>query len=632
MCGIVGIWSFETGLLSSESSLCPSAEEQLGRLRRATKLLAHRGPDDEGYLTRAGAAFGHRRLSIIDLAGSPQPMSSADGLLHITFNGEILNYLELRRELRSSLRTSGDTETILALHAEHGLSAVNRLEGQFAYALLDERTSELLLVRDRLGILPLYYVITASELFFASEVKALLALLPGRPAVDTSSLDAYLTGRSVPAPYTLFEGIRKLPAGHLLRVTREGAHEPESYWQLPPVAQATRPLAPDDAVIALREALQSAVTRNLVADVPVGAYLSGGVDSSLIVAMASRSGMSGGIETFAAGFGDPRYDDLRYAREVSELLGTSHHEVHVTAQDFEALWPKLTWHRDAPISDASDVAVYRLAVVTRQHVKAVLSGEGSDELFGGYPKARFAGLTEWIGLVPAPIRTNGLTWLERALPARGSRARIAVRALSGQDSTDRMLTWFAAFTKRERTQLLNGRAGRHSSYPCQVVDSDRDPLRHMLALDTLGWLPDNLLERADRMSMAASLEMRPPFLDRAVVELAFSMPSEVKVRGGRTKWVVKEVARDFLPDHIVDRRKVGFRVPLDNWFRAGLRDFAADTLLDRASFTNQVFDPRAVRRLVESHLSGRRDEELRLWTLLCLEVWHDVFFRHPLPT
>jgi asparagine synthase (glutamine-hydrolysing) len=342
--------------------------------------------------------------------------------------------------------------------------------------------------------------------------------------------------------------------------------------------------------------------------------------------------MPSGIQSFAAGFGDPRRDDLAYARAVSELLGTNHHEVHVTARDFEDLWPKLTWHRDAPISDASDVAVYRLAVLARQHVTVALSGEGSDELFGGYPKARFAGLTKRIGIVPHVLRDSGLSFLERALPVRGARARIAVRALSGVDSTDRMLTWFAPFTHRERAELLGSLVSTGDERVSHVVDSGSDPLRRMLELDTVGWLTDNLLERADRMSMAASLEMRPPFLDRAVVELAFTMPSGLKVRRGRTKWVVKQVARDFLPDHIVNRRKVGFRVPLDVWFRTGLRDFAADTLLDPASFTNQMFDPAVVRRLVESHLSGRRDEQLRLWPLLCLEVWHDVFFRHRLPS
>jgi asparagine synthase (glutamine-hydrolysing) len=339
--------------------------------------------------------------------------------------------------------------------------------------------------------------------------------------------------------------------------------------------------------------------------------------------------MSSGIETFAAGFGVPKHDDLGAAREVSALLGTNHHEVLVTARDFEELWPRLSRQRDAPLSDASDIAVYKLALLARQHVKAVLSGEGADELFGGYPKARFAGLTERIGIVPASIRVNALSWLEQVLPDRVSRARIAVRALSGSDSTDRMLTWFAPFTKHERVQLLAGGQDCGPQHAYDAPEPGSDPLRHMLLLDTLGWLPDNLLERNDRMSMAASLEVRPPFLDRNVVELAFTMPSAVKVRDGKTKWVVREAARGLLPDHIIDRRKIGFRVPLDEWFRGGLREFAADTLLDPAAFTSQVFDPRIVRRLVEGHLSGRRDEWIRLWTLLSLEVWHDVFFKQP---
>lgn len=615
MCGIVGVVRFDGR----------PVEEAL--VRNMASLLAHRGPDGEGFWTDGSVGFGHRRLSIIDVVGSPQPMATPDGRWHLTFNGEILNYRALRKELTYSFRTEGDTETLLAAHATRGTTAVDSLEGQFAYAIHDAQEQAVWLVRDRLGILPLYYHLDDRLLVFASEVKALAPALATRMEVDELSLGDYLAYRSVPAPHTLFKGVRKLPQGHYLRVGPDGATRSTRYWSVPP--SGSRPISDEAAVSLVADALQRSVDAALVADVPVGAYLSGGVDSSLIVALVSRARAGEGVETFSAGFGDARADELPYARQVSRHLGTTHHEVAVGPQDFQDLWRRLTWHRDAPISEPADIAVFRLAQLARQRVKVVLSGEGSDELFGGYPKHRYA---RWAGLadvLPPAVRQPLLSSVQRLLPRSATRPRVLVRAMAAPTSADRLESWFAPFTAKERLELL-GHGDRHGQEA--VTRADGDVLRRMLFVDCHGWLAENLLERGDRMSMAASLELRPPFLDHRLVELAFSLPSRVKVRNGQTKWVVKEVARRYLPAEIVDRRKVGFRVPLDVWFREGLQDMAWDMLLGADSFVAQVTDRSALRALLESHRSGRRNEEIRIWSLLCLEVWHQVFFRSaPVP-
>jgi asparagine synthase (glutamine-hydrolysing) len=611
MCGIVGIRRFD------------GAPVDAALLRRMAESLSHRGPDGAGYLVRGAVGLGHRRLSIIDLERSRQPMSSPGGDMHVCFNGEILNYRQLRYETPYDYRTGGDTELLLAHHALHGPGGVDRLLGQFAFALYDERSGELWLHRDRLGILPLYYYADDRVLMFASEIKALLAVSPAAPRLDPSSVADYLAHKTVPAPWTLFDGIRQLEPGSSLRVDDRGPGRPRRYWTLPPVG-APQPMTVDAAVSTLRSALSTAVARNTVADVPVGAYLSGGLDSSLIVALLTRGRDAGAIETFSAGFGDARFDELPYARRVSAAIGTRHHEVRVSPGDVVALWEPLTWHRDAPISQASDVAVYRLASLARTRVKVVLSGEGADELFGGYPKHRFAALTGAVGMVPHFARRGLLGPVQRALPAGSSRARIVARALAENREAQRFEGWFAPFTERERAALLNGVPGHDLHLD---LAPHGDALRRMLVADTAGgWLTDNLLARGDRMSMAASLELRPPFLDRDVVELAFRLPSRLKVRNGAGKWILRQAAEGIVPAEVLRRPKLGFRLPLDAWFRSGLREMARDRLLERSSLVGTILDRRAVTRLLDDHERGRRNEEARIWSLLSLEVWHSLFF------
>lgn len=621
MCGIAGVRLLDGGQLD--------ADRTAPTLAAMAAALSHRGPDAEGFATVDGVGLAHTRLSIIDLAGSAQPMASPDGRWQLIFNGEIFNYAQLRRDLDWDFRTHGDTETLLAGLATRGIGFVDRLVGQFAFAAHDRHTGTTHLVRDRLGVLPLYWTVDGMRLVFGSEVKALLPALERVPGVDTASLGAYLSHRSVPSPFTLFEGIRKLQPAHRLEIGPDGRPRELRYWTPPEVESRHWRGRPELAVDDVDRAVTQAVRSALVADVPVGAYLSGGVDSSLIVAVMSKLREGEGVETFSAGFGDDRHDELPFARLVSDRLGTTHHEVAVRASDFEELWSKLTWHRDAPVSEPADVAVFRLAQAARERVKVVLSGEGGDELFAGYPKYRAAGLAQLAGVLPASPRRLLTDQVEQRLPADKSRLRTAVRAAGASDESERFRMWFSPFTAAERDRLLGDLPRRPAAD--LTAGGGRTVVDRMLRADLTAWLPDNLLERGDRMSMAASLELRPPLLDHRLVELAFRMPSSVKVRHGQTKWVLKEVARRYVPAEIVDRPKVGFRVPLDRWFRDGLKEAAWDRLTGPSSFVGSTLDGSEVRRILDAHDSGTSNEEMRIWTLLCLEVWHETFFRSKAP-
>jgi asparagine synthase (glutamine-hydrolysing) len=579
--------------------------------------LEHRGPDAAGMWTDgASVALGHTRLAIIDLNDSTQPMSSFDNRAHLVFNGEILNYRQVRRDFSAyPFSSNGDTEAILAAYETLGPRSVDRLRGQFAYAIYDERSAELHLFRDRLGILPLYYYRDDRMFAFASEIKALLPVIPA-PVLDELSLDDYLAHRVVPAPHTLIKGVVKMMPGHHLVVGADGSIDSRPYWSVPN-ADGTLAISPQQAVDEVDQALTDSVREALVADVPVGVYLSGGVDSSLLAAMAIRERHDRSLQTFGATFGPHALDESYWAERVAGLLGTTHHRVEVTPDDFIAEWAQLSWFRDGPLSEPADVAVYRLAALARQHVKVVLSGEGSDEIFGGYPKHTLAAATRWSGGLPVRSLLLGL---ERSLPADRARLRVALRALSEPTRAERMRGWFAPFTTAERAALLGRSDVRQSLTP--FTTGAGSSLQQMLYADMFTWLSDNLLERGDRMSMAASVETRPPFLDYRLVELAFRLPSRYKVRGRCTKWVLKEVARRYLPADVVDRPKIGFKVPLNDWFRGGLREFTYDNLTSSSSLVAGVFSPKVVTELLRSHSNGRSDEDIRIWTLLSLEIWY----------
>jgi len=616
MCGIAGVIRFDGQGVSE------------GALRQMVDVLGHRGPDEDGYQTFGSVGFGHRRLSIIDPAGSHQPMSREH--VTITFNGEIFNYQELRRSLEDQgfvFQTNGDTEVILALFLSKGPDFVDLLDGQFALGLYDSRSKQTWLFRDRMGILPLYYVKRPDGLYFASEIKSVLRAVEPCREINWRSVRNYLFYRSIPSPDTLFGEVKKLPPGCRMRVEVDGRTEIESYWSLDrgfPHLDVT----PEAATERVDAAINQAIRSRLVADVPVGAYLSGGVDSSLIVQIMRRLRGGDPIETYSAGFENSIHSELPYARQVSALIGSNHHEVLVRPHDYQDLWEKLTWHRDGPLSEPADVALYKLAVAAAKDVKVLLSGEGSDEIFAGYPKYRLARLNGLAGVVPAVVRRASFGALERHVPESSRRLRIALRALSARTELQRAQTWFASFTRDECDQLLGPDAPDQGDGADIFETGGKDALGRMLQLDCQRYLPDNLLERGDRMTMAASVEVRPPFLDHHLVELAFSLPSSLKVRCGKTKWILKQVARSYLPAEIIDRPKVGFKVPFDDWFRNDLRVFAQDKLLGETSFSRQFLSRPFIERMLHRHMNERSDEASRIWTLLCLEVWHDTFFIH----
>jgi asparagine synthase (glutamine-hydrolysing) len=614
MCGIAGIHRFDGDSVDPRS------------LDAMAAVLTHRGPDESAVWSSRAVGLAHTRLAVIDLDNSHQPMVSTDGRWVLVFNGEIFNYRELRARLSYPFRTDGDTEVLLAGLVVRGIDFVTELRGQFAFVAHDRLTGVTHLVRDRLGILPLQYQLDGERLVFASETRAILAVADHPPTVDAAALESYLARRVAPAPQTLFQGIKKLLPGHRAEVTADGRLTLTRYWTVPPIDR-DRAWTPTEAVQAVDDAVRDAVGAALVADVPVGCYLSGGVDSSLIAAVMKSITQGGSVHTFAAGFGHGRHDELPWARAVSEHLGTTHHEVHVRATDFDELWSMLTWHRDAPVSQPADVAMFRLAQLAREQVTVVLSGEGGDELFAGYPKHRVTRAVQRVDLVPSRLRRALVSSIEPRMGSRAARARVALRAAGTANEHERLEMWFAPFTPEERRTLLGGADSRRD--PLAPLAGD-DAVDRMLRHDLHSWLPDNLLERGDRMSMAASLELRPPLLDHRVVELAFQMPSSVKIRRGTSKWVLKEVARRYLPGSVVDRRKVGFQVPLESWFRTTLRDSMWDRLTGTDSFVGQTFDRKAVTALLKRHGSGRFNEESRIWTLMCLEVWHERFFRTPL--
>jgi asparagine synthase (glutamine-hydrolysing) len=595
MGGIGGVRTFTAGTFAANA------------LDQMAQLLQHRGPDASGVWVGPDVGLSHTRLAVTD-DDVHQPMHSVDGRWVLVLDGRVLNHESLRGRLDYPFRTRSDAEVVLAGLALEGISFVGSLQGQFALVAHDLRTDTTHLVRDPLGIRPLHYRHVAGGIAFGSEVKALLAVGP-RPEVDHRSLDAYLTHREVAAPDTLFEGVKKVRPAHRVSIMSAGHLEEVPYWS-PPEMDPEGTWSAEDAVEAVSDGVREAVRSALITDVPVGVLLSGGLDSSLVVAHVRHLRGDEPVHTFSAELDDHASDRLEWGRRVGTLLATQHHEVQVRAADFEDLWGRLTWHRDAPIPEPTDVTAYGLARAAREHVGIALSGAGGDELFGGYPEHRYARLAERAAVLPTRVRTTLVGRVERRLGAGGPPAY-----------------WGDSFTPAERQRLLGSsrEPGRRTS-----PGIGADPVDRVLRHDLRHWLPDTLLERADRMSMAASLELLHPLLDHRLVELAFRLPSGVKVHAGTTKWVLRQAARPMLPDDVIDRRASHVRVRLDTWFRSGLGRTARDRLTDPASWVARNLDTSLVLDLVDQHEHGSGDDA-RLWTLLCLEVWHDCFFG-PSPT
>jgi asparagine synthase (glutamine-hydrolysing) len=618
MCGIAGFLTREP------------ADPAL--LARMCGVIEHRGPDDKGLFIEGGLGLGMRRLAIIDLASGRQPIWNEDETVAVVFNGEIYNHGQLRAELESTghrFRTRTDTECLVHLYEAEGLSFVRRLRGMFAFALWDRRAQRLVLGRDRVGKKPLVYRITDDGIWFASELKSLLQNPNVDRRVDPIALHHYLTYQYVPAPRTIFEGVRKLPPATTL-VYEHGEVTLDRYWQLRYEPKTTE--SESDAVARLRELLIDSTRIRLMSDRPLGAFLSGGLDSSLVVAAMAELGM-GKVKTFSIGFDERRFDERPYARLVADHFGTEHHELVVRPDALEIL-PELVWHYDEPYADSSAIPSFYLARMTREHVVVALNGDGGDESFGGYE--RYLAAVQAARLGSFPTTRRAASWLERTLPdgQRGTLYGKAKRFLGvlAEDASHRYASMMSSFAPEEKSQIYSSdmRAAVEGSDSYELIDRHLadsnacDFADRLLRVDVETYLPGDLLVKMDIATMASSLEARSPFLDHHVMEFAASLPSSWKLRGRSGKRILKQLARGWLPDRVIDRPKKGFGVPLSHWLRTDLRDTVRDNLTDATARARGYFDPSAVDRLIREH-DEDRDHGPQLWTLLMFELWHRMF-------
>ena len=623
MCGIAG-----------KVSAAAPVDEAL--LHRMCAVIEHRGPDSRGVYLDDGVGLGIQRLRIIDLQTGDQPIYNEDRSVVVVLNGEIYNYRELREELAvrgHRFSTGTDTEVIVHLYEELGLDCVSRLRGMFAFALWDTRERRLMLARDRLGKKPLFYAVEDDTLWFGSEAKAILQDPEIDRTVDLDAIDAYLHFQYVPHPLSAFAALAKLPPAHVLS-WRDGEVEKKRYWRLS-YAERSAPSSYEDALERIREKLLEATRLRLRSDVPLGAFLSGGVDSSAVVAAMAQQ-LSEPVRTFSIGFDVGAYDETPHARRVAELFGTNHTELRVEPHAIEIL-PQIAWHYGEPFADSSAIPSYYLAELTRQHVTVALNGDGGDESFAGYTRYVGTGVADRVAGLPRPLRA-GLSTAARLLGPNAREASFRSRldrlgrAVS-MDEPERYAMWMAYFTERERERMYTAelRAQLRERTAPNVVRmvweaSDAcDRVNRLLDVDVNTYLPGDLLVKMDIASMAHSLEVRSPLLDHEFVELCAGIPGAWKLAGGTTKKLFKDALRPWLPADVLDRPKQGFAVPLDTWFRGPLRRLPEDVLLDPATIARGLFRPEYVRGLIDDHVSGARDNSGRIWALLQLELWQRTF-------
>jgi len=614
MCGIVGILARH------------GAAPDLEVLARMMDAIRHRGPDDAGNFSDGEVALGFRRLSIIDLAGGHQPLSTACGRYTIAFNGEIYNYRELRAELERdhgfTFRTASDTEVVVNAVKLWGPDALSRLNGMFAFAVWDSQERALLLARDRIGKKPLYYSTSPRGIVFASEIKSLLEHPEVPRALDESCLPGFLAYRYLPGDETLLAGVHCLPAGAWARISAMDTDvAPRTYWDL---TFKNAPSGPDMPA-RLEELLDDSVSRRMIADVPLGLFLSGGLDSSVILAMMTRHA-SEPIKTFSIGF-DTGFSEAKYAREVAGLFRADHTEVSFGVGDLLQNLGTALWARETPVTEPSDIPILLLARAARKDVTVVLSGEGSDEIFGGYLKYGIEStIDRLLPFVPRSLFGLGA----RLMPYRMRGLQLVLECSSEPDRLERYAAWFGGFRSEERRRLL-----RPAVATSEAHSFSRALLKHqtlpgvaeeMMYLDLKHWLPANLLLRADRMTMANGLELRCPFLDYRLVEFAaHDVARADKVAFNDGKLVLKRLARQWLPDFIVDRRKWGFKVPIADWLRGELQPLLQQRLLAPNSSLSGLLDMAAVGTLIDEHAAGRKNHEKQLWILLQLELWNAMF-------
>lgn len=618
MCGIVGILGFEGRPVG------------LAELRRMCSAIAHRGPDDEGFYLAPGAGLGMRRLSIIDLETGRQPVRNEDGTVWAVFNGEIYNFKDLRRDLQArghSFYTSTDTEVIVHLYEERGPRCVEALRGMFAFAVWDEREQTLLLARDRVGIKPLYYCEAGGRLAFASELKALLELPEVERTLDWTALGHAFAFLTTPLADSIFRGVHKLEPGTVLTASRRGVRV-SRYWDLEWAPDYGRSEA--QLMEGLRERLEESVRLHLVSDVPLGAFLSGGIDSSSVVATMARLSPRP-VKTFSIGFAESDYNELDYARVVARAFGTEHHEL-VLEPDVLSVIEDLVWHLDEPFGDPSAIPTYMVSKLAAEHVTVVLSGDGGDELFAGYDRYRVEEGERRRERLPAALR-RALGVLARHAPER-MKGRNFLRHLA-LDGLERYLDAATFFHREEQRELFSPDAF--------ALMSANDPWREVAAsaarhnghwlsslqhLDIKQYLPLDILTKVDRMTMAHSIEARVPLLDHELIEYAATIPPDLNLRQGQGKYIFKRALRGLLPAPILERRKQGFAVPLGRWFRGRLAEFVRDLLLADRARQRGVINPACVEKLLARNERGR-DLDFHLWTLISFELWARRFLDQP---
>jgi len=633
MCGITG-WA-------ELDSHTPPRDGGRNLLHAMCERMVHRGPDSEGLLVTTGAALGMRRLAIIDLVTGEQPVFNEDKTVAVVLNGEIYNYREVRSELEKrghAFRSASDTEVLPHLYEEYGDKMVEHLNGMFAFALWDTKRRRLLIARDRFGEKPLYWGIFDNTLLFASEPKVLLAHPAVKPSLNLQALRQYLSFDYVPAPLSIYEGIHKLPAAHKLTLA-DGHVSVEPYWRLSYKTVSPVPTE-TEAAAQLIELLADAVRMRLVSDVPLGVLLSGGVDSSTVAALAVQAS-SEAVKTFSISFAESSFDESAYARGVAKFLGTDHHEERLSANLAANLVSEIGAWMDEPFSDSSLVPTYLLSRFTRKHVTVALGGDGGDELFAGYPMYAGHRWAEIYRRVPGVVRSGVVEPLIRLLPVKTKNLSLDFKALrfvtgAKYDPVARHHIWFGSFTPSEQEELLTPEAlsqtdndiYRQARQMADECDS-ADLIGRMQCLDTRLYLAEDILTKVDRASMAVSLEVRAPFLDPRVAEFAASLPSNYKLKGHKSKYILKKAVAGLLPGFVARRRKKGFGVPVAEWLKYKLRPLARDLLSPERVRRAGVFKPEYVARLQDEHERGVANHRKLLWTLLMFELWHESFVETP---
>jgi asparagine synthase (glutamine-hydrolysing) len=622
MCGINGVFHYREG------------EADRGLVERQAHAQRHRGPDDWDVWCEGPVALAQRRLSIVDLsAGGHQPMPNEDGSVWVTFNGELYNWPEMKPQLAARghrFRGNSDTEMLLHLWEEKGPALLDDVRGMFAFALYDKKQRRLMLARDRVGKKPLFYHDNGKRIVFASELKSLM-LDPSVPReVDPSSVADFLTFQYVPSPQSIWQGVRKLPPGHRLIADERGVRV-ERYWSLPVAADPS--ISPEEAVATLRDKLAEAVRIRLMSDVPLGAFLSGGIDSSVVVALMAQAS-SAKVKTFSIGFEEEDFSELEHARKVAQHIGTDHHELVVKPRALDLL-PRLVWGLDEPFSDASMIPTYHVAEMARHHVTVALSGDGGDEAYAGYTTYAWARNYARIDAIPGPLRRL-LALPSHVLPADHPLGRKLHRM--GLEVVDRHLEVMAHFPPRDLADVLSPHyrelTKRHDVFRAARAIHARakgavGAVPALLYLDAMTYMTDDVLVKVDRTSMLNSLEVRAPLLDQKVLEYVATLPFDQKLRGDVTKWALKECVRPMLPEGILKRGKQGFGVPLERWFGADFGKLAREVLLDKRCRDRGWLDPKGVERVLNG--TGTRDDRRarQVFTLLCLELWARAWVDRP---